>query len=140
MIMRIMLRFLAMAVVGVLVLGLAAPATSQPLMKVEVDCKYGGEIKSIEAVDKLTVKFTFCQADPAFPAKAAFSAFAIHSSDQLNKTGGGGNDLLNNPIGTGPYKLAKWDHGNEIDLVVNENYRGPKPKIKTAIIKWNSEA
>jgi peptide/nickel transport system substrate-binding protein len=35
---------------------------------------------------------------------------------------------------------VKWDHGNELDLTVNENYRGPKPKIKNLIIKWNAEA
>src|SRR6185436_2962438 len=40
----------------------------------------------------------------------------------------------------GPYKLAKWDHGNEIDLVANENYRGTPPKMKNVVIKWNKEA
>jgi len=137
--MKKVFRVPVMFMAGVLALGLAAPVSSKPLLKMEVDCKYGGEIKSIEAVDPLTVKFTFCYADPAFPAKAAFSAFDIHSEAQLKKSGGGG-DMLNNPIGTGPYKLAKWDHGNEIDLVANENYRGPAPKMKNVVIKWNSEA
>jgi peptide/nickel transport system substrate-binding protein len=139
--MRKMLRLLVMLVIGVLVLGLAAPVASKaPLLKFQTDCSYGGQIKSIEAVDKLTVKFTFCYPDPAFPAKAAFSAFGIHSSDQLKKTGGTGDELLNNPIGTGPYKVAKWDHGNELDLVASESYRGAQPKVKNLIIKWNSEA
>src|SRR5437763_16430359 len=120
--MRRLFRVLMMFMAGVLALGLVAPASSKPLMKFETDCSYGGEIKSIEAVDPMTVKFTFCYADPAFPSKAAFSAFGIYQADQLTKTGGGGDALLNNPIGTGPYKLAKWDHGNEIDLVANENY------------------
>jgi ABC-type transport system substrate-binding protein len=123
------------------VLGSAAPISAgSPLLKVEVDCKYGGEIKAIEAVDPLTVKFTFCYPDPAFPAKAAFSAFGIHPAAQLEKTGGGGDELLSNPIGTGPYMLAKWDHGAEMDLVANPNYRGEQPKIKNLVIKWNSEA
>ncbi len=139
--MRKVPRVLAALVAGIMVLGLVAPTASRASsLKVEVDCKYGGEIKSIEAVDKLTVKFTFCYPDPAFPAKAAFSAFGIHSAAQLKKTGGGGADLLNSPIGTGPYKLVKWDHGNEMDLVASESYRGPQPKVKNVIIKWNSEA
>lgn len=29
-------------------------------------CDYGGEFKSIETVDKYTVKFTLCYSDPAF--------------------------------------------------------------------------
>ncbi len=139
--MRRLFRVVALLLIAVLAFGLLSPMTAQAsLRRVEVDCKYGGEIKAIEAVDANTVKFTFCYPDPGFPAKAAFSAFGIHSAAQLEKTGGGGADLLNNPIGTGPYKLAKWDHGSEIDLVANDNYRGPAPKIKNAVIKWNSEA
>ena len=75
------------------------------------DCAYGGEIKSIEAVDDLTVKFSLCVPDPAFPSKAAFSAFAIHPSEYLTATGGGG-DLLEKPIGTGPYQLKEWRRGD----------------------------
>jgi ABC-type transport system substrate-binding protein len=124
---------------------LGAPAAGQgSLLKFSApDCKYGdgtGEIKSIEALDNGTVQFTLCSPDPAFLSKAAFSAFDIHEAAQLTKTGGGGDALLSNPIGTGPYKLAKWDRGNEIDLVANENYRGPAPKIKSVVLKWNKES
>jgi peptide/nickel transport system substrate-binding protein len=139
--MKKMLRVTTILAIVVLVLGLAGPVpTRASLLKYETDCSYGGEIKSIEAVDKLTVKFTFCYPDPAFPAKAAFSAFSIHPAAQLQKTGGGGDELLSNPIGTGPYKLQNWDHGNELVMVANENYRGTAPKAKTLIFKWNSEA
>jgi ABC-type transport system substrate-binding protein len=139
--MKKMLRVITVLAIAVLVLGLAGPVPSSAALLAQAECTHEGtNIKAIEAVDKLTVKFTFWCPDPAFPAKAAFSAFGIHSAAQLKATGGGGPELLNNPIGTGPYKLAKWDHGNEIDLVANENYRGPKPHAKTAIIKWNSEA
>src|SRR5689334_22801897 len=136
------LRFFGTLVTGALVAAMAIPAAGQgTLLKFSApDCKYGGNIKSIEAVDATTVKFTFCTPDPAFPSKAAFSAFDIHPAAQLTSTGGGGDALLSNPIGTGPYKLAKWDHGNEIDLVANENYRGKAPTIKNVVIKWNKDA
>ena len=65
------------------------------------DCEYGGEFKSIEAVDELTVKVTLCVPDPAFPSKIAFTSFAIQPSEYLESTGGNG-DLLEKPIGTGP--------------------------------------
>jgi len=139
--MRKLFRGLVALVSSATVLGLAVPANGQAsLLKFTADCKYGGEIKSIEAVDANTVQFTFCYPDPAFPAKAAFSAFAVHESAQLQKTGGGGADLLTNPIGTGPYMLSKWDRGNEIDLVANPNYRGKAPLAKNLVIKWNKDA
>lgn len=125
-----------------LLMGIIIPVTAQDAMtKVEApNCDYGGQIKSIEAVDAMTVKFTFCVPDPAFPAKAAFSAFAISSAEQLIETGGDSNALSENPIGTGPYKLENWDRGNEIVLSRNDNYWGEKPIEPAAILKWNSEA
>ena len=87
------------------------------------NCDYGGEFKSIEAVDDNTVKFTLCTPDLAFPSKAAFSAFAIHSAKQLKKTGGT-SDLLENPIGTGPYMLDKWNKGDSIIMKGNPELLG----------------
>jgi peptide/nickel transport system substrate-binding protein len=104
------------------------------------DCTYGGEFSSMEAVDELTVKFTLCYPDPAFLSKIAFSAFAIHSSDQIVATGGGGTELLENPIGTGPYMLGEWKKGDEIVFVPNPNFRGEPAKSPTLVFKWSSEA
>ncbi|MEP6989256.1 MAG: ABC transporter substrate-binding protein, partial [Chloroflexota bacterium] len=103
------------------------------------NCDYGGEIKSIEAVDMATVKFTLCFPDPAFTSKVVQDAFGIQSSDYLEKTGGKG-DLLTTPIGTGPYKLEKWDRGNEMDMTRFDDYWGDKAKAKTLIFRWNPEA
>ena len=69
-----------------------APATAAPTEapampaftgdKLEAaDCSYGGEIKSIEAVDQYTVKFTLCNPDPALLSKVAFASFAILDKD-----------------------------------------------------------
>lgn len=102
-------------------------------------CDYGGEFKSIEAVDANTVVFTLCYPDGSFPSKAAFASFQIHSAAQLQATGGGG-DLLTNPIGTGPWKFDHWDQGNEVVFTRNEEYWGEKAKESTLIIQWNNEA
>lgn len=103
-------------------------------------CDYGGEFESIEAVDANTVVFHLCYPDPAMPAKVAFSAFAIHPSEHLETTGGGGPELVQNPIGTGPYMLERWDLGNEIVLTRNEAYWGDPALEPTVIFRWNSEA
>jgi len=100
---------------------------------------YSGESAKIEAVDNLTVKFTLCNPDVAFPAKVAFASNGIQSAAYLEKTGGGG-DLITNPVGTGPYKLQKWDRGNQVVLARNDNYWGDKAKDKTLVFQWNTEA
>ncbi|MEA2642122.1 MAG: peptide/nickel transport system substrate-binding protein [Chloroflexota bacterium] len=32
-------------------------------------------------------------------------------------------------VGTGPFKVAKWDHGSSLDLVANDNYFLGRPKL-----------
>lgn len=103
------------------------------------DCSYGGEFKSIEALDQYTVKFTLCNPDPAFLSKIAFPAYGIQSAAYLEKTGGTG-DILDKPVGSGPYMVKEWVRGDHITLVPNPNYWGPVPKNKEFIIRWNKEA
>jgi len=141
--MKSVFRMVPLLTTAVMALGLAFPAFAQDAMKLEApDCgtTYKGNLKGIEAVDKYTFKITLCNPDPAIPSKVAFSAMAIHSGDQLKATNGGGDELLSNPIGTGPYVMSKWDKGNEMVFTANPNYWGDAPIEKTAILKWNSEA
>ncbi len=102
-------------------------------------CDYGGEFLFIEAVDATTVKFTLCYPDPAFPSKIAFSAFPINDTAYLEETGGGG-DLVDKPIGTGPYMLESWDRGSELVLTRYDDYWGDPAKTETLFFRWNSEA
>jgi ABC-type transport system substrate-binding protein len=108
--------------------------------KVEApNCDYGGEIKSIEAVDELTVKITLCTPDPAFPSKIAFSSFGIQPREYLASTGGKG-DLLEKPIGTGPYYVAQWERGNQIVFKKFDGYWGEKAKSGTLVFRWGTES
>ncbi|MGH9187495.1 MAG: ABC transporter substrate-binding protein, partial [Acidimicrobiales bacterium] len=101
--------------------------------------EYPGNIATLEAVDELTVTFTLCDPDVAFPAKVAFSAFGIHPSEYIESTGGGG-DLVDSPIGTGPYKLEEWDRGNQLVLTANEDYWGDPAPMETVVFRWSTEA
>ena len=108
--------------------------------KVEApNCDYGGEIKSIEAVDELTVKITLCTPDPAFPSKIAFTSFAVQPREYLASTGGKG-DLLEKPIGTGPYYVAQWERGNQLVFKKFEDYWGEKAKTGTLVFRWGTES
>jgi len=103
------------------------------------DCEYGGGIKSIEAVDELTVKFTLCAPDPAVPAKVAFTSLSIQPKEWLEFTGGTG-ELLERPIGTGPYYLAQWERGNQVVLKRFDGFRGEPAASETLVFRWGTES
>ncbi len=46
-----------------------------------------------------------------------------------------GNDFVNNPVGTGPFKFISRKNNEEIDLIANENYFMERPKIDKLVFK-----
>jgi hypothetical protein len=119
--------------------GEEAMAEFEPMVMSAPDCEYGGLFKEIAAVDKLTVQFTMCAPDPAFPSKAAFTAFAIQPSEYLEATGATG-DILEMPIGTGPYMVSSWNRGEELVFERNPNYWGDAAVADTLVFRWQSES
>jgi len=139
--MKTVVRAVTLSMMVMLVLGLTLSVTAQDdLMSVSAEnCDYGGNFLSVEAVDSMTVQFTLCAPDPAFPSKVAFSAFTIHPSEYIESTGGGG-EIVQHPIGTGPYKFERWDLGNELVFTRFDDYWGEPAIEPTVIFRWNSEA
>jgi len=126
-----------------------APASAEPYVTMSYPedgssacdiADYAGQIGSIKTLDAQTVEFTLCKPDAAFLSKVAFSSLAIQDADYLAETGGGGEALVRNPNGTGPYKLKSWTSGSDIVLEANPDYWGSQPLTPTAIIRWSSEA
>ncbi len=111
----------------------------EPMVYAAENCDYGGVFKSMEAVDEKTVKFSLCYPDVAFPAKVAFSAFAINDAGYLEATGGGG-DLLEKPNGTGPYTLAEWRRGDQMIFQRFEDFWGEKAIPATVVFRWSAES
>ncbi len=103
------------------------------------NCDYGGKISSIESTDEMTVQFNLCKPDPAFLAKIAFIPFGIQPMEYIIETGGTG-DILEKPIGTGPYTVEEWIRGDSIVYRANENYWGEAPIAETAVLRWNQES
>jgi ABC-type transport system substrate-binding protein len=116
-----------------------APAAFEGMSVAADNCDYGGEFKSIEAVDATTVKFTLCYPDPAFLSKVAFAAFAIQDGDYLNEMGGDTVKISEAPNGTGPYTLNEWVRGDHMTFEANPNYWGTAPTIDTLIFRWSTE-
>jgi len=111
-----------------------------------VDCEagtfngapYTGQVKSIEAVDDMTVVFNLCNTDPAFLPKIAFSAFGIQDADYLAAHAADGS-IVDTPNGTGPYVLDEWRRGQELILKANPDYWGDAPVSDTVVLRWSSE-
>jgi len=116
-----------------------AAAEFIPLKVAAPDCSYGGEIQSIEAVDRFTVRFTLCRKDPAFLSKVAFGTFAIQDQDFLDANQGSSVSLAEQPNGTGPYFVKDYRRGEQLVLEANPNYWGVPPKSKTIVFRWQQE-
>jgi len=104
------------------------------------NCDYGGEFAGIEAVDAMTVKFSLCYPDPAFPSKVAFSVFSILDREHLDLTKGDSVAISDNPNGTGPYMVKQWNRGDSVIYEANPNYWGEKAKTATLIFRWSEQS
>lgn len=102
------------------------------------NCDYGGKILSIDAIDELTVEFTLCKPDPAFLAKIAFVPFGIQPAEWIAETGGTG-EILEKPIGTGPYMIEEWVRGDSIIYTRFDEYWGEPAIAETAVLRWSTE-
>ncbi len=118
-----------------------APAANfEPMTVTNDTCGEADFIKSIAAVDQYTVKFDLCKPDPAFLAKVAFEPFAIQPSEYIAKTGGGGEELLSHPIGTGAYMVDNWARGDSITFKRFDGYWGTPAQTSTAVMRWATES
>ncbi|MDQ2904438.1 MAG: peptide ABC transporter substrate-binding protein [Ktedonobacteraceae bacterium] len=52
------------------------------------------------------------------------------------KYGAGLSDHLSEGGGAGPFKVAAYTHGREIDFVPNPNYYGPKPQLRKVVFPF----
>src|SRR5437867_7398552 len=84
------------------------------------------KIKSVEVVDDLTVRF---HTDGPYPVFVERLTALVMQSEKVMKEKGH-EWMQENPVGTGPYKLVRWQKKQEHLLVRNDDYWGPKPAYK----------
>ena len=95
---------------------------------------YYQDIEKIEALDDYTVRFHYRQ--PYFRALDFCGGIPIVPAHVFKE----GEDFNTHPIGrmpvgTGPYRLLKWDTGKEIILERDENYQGDKPHLQRIVFR-----
>jgi peptide/nickel transport system substrate-binding protein len=96
---------------------------------------YYQDVEKVIKVSRREVKFIMKK--PYFKATEITGGMAILPKhiyrfdvpDKFNKH-------ISNPVGSGPYIFEKWDVGKEIVLRRNENYWGPKPKLKKIVFRF----
>ena len=84
------------------------------------------------AVNPTTVQFDLNKSDSTFLDKLAY--IGIVPSDSYNNETYG-----SNPVGSGPYKFAQWDKGQQVILEKNDNYYGDQPEFKKITILFRSK-
>lgn len=95
------------------------------------------DVEKVVQINERTVKFFMKR--PYFKALENLSFWDIgifpkhiyqfDDAEEFNKH-------RSDPVGSGPYVFEKWETGREIVLRRNENYWGPKPRLKKVVYKF----
>ncbi len=117
--------------------GEAAPPAEGELLVVSAECK-NNKVKEIAALDEYTVQFTMCKPTPTLLAAMAFVPFYIQPREWIEATAGT-TELLERPIGTGPYYIESWNRGDSIIFKRFEDYWGDPANTETLVFRWATE-
>lgn len=105
-----------------------------------VETRHGyDDVTRVDAPDPYTVRFrlarpfapftgtVFAESDAPYyvaPAHLIRGAELLHAP------------LAAHPVGTGPYKVVRWLHGDRLELAANDAYWGGKPAIPHLVIRF----
>jgi len=78
-----------------------------------------GNVKAVEPLDELTVRFILKEPRASFLDVMAAAAASIVSPTAVKKFG---LDYGANPVGTGPFRFASWERGQRVVLEKNPAY------------------
>ena len=90
------------------------------------------DVQKITVIDEYTIAFQLGAPNVAFLDYMTMPVLPKHllEGEDMQES-----DFFRNPIGTGPYKLKRWDEGQAITLVKNEDYFKGEANIDTIIFK-----
>jgi ABC-type transport system substrate-binding protein len=84
---------------------------------------YDEKIEGLHALDRYTLQIRFKQPDYTFQWWLTSSSFAAVAREVVERYRDASNRVMENPVGTGPYRLKSWTRGQRIVLEANRGYR-----------------
>ncbi|MGL5414412.1 MAG: ABC transporter substrate-binding protein [Clostridium sp.] len=90
------------------------------------------EIKEVKVIDEYNVEFVLSEPNVAILDYLTVGIIPEHILKGQNIAE---HEYNKKPIGTGPYKLEKWDTGQSITLVENKEYYKVDPNIEKVVFK-----
>ena len=88
-------------------------------------CTMADEVRGVRVIDDRTVEFTIDAPKSYFLAKLSYPTAYVLDQDQVTEDG----SWLDQPNGTGPFRLAQYDIGELLILERNEHYHLGPPHI-----------
>ncbi len=95
-------------------------------------------INEFEVVDEYTLRLHLEEQFAPIISHLSHSFVGMHSPASLEALGE--DEALENPVGTGPFKVINWDRGEEISMERNEDYWGGAPELDTVTFKFVPES
>jgi len=89
-------------------------------------------ILSVDATGPMTVRFRIANRYAPFLANMTMFPVSIVSPAAVAQWG---DEFPDHPIGTGPYQLERWDHGDRVVLRRFPDYWGPRPGIDRLVFE-----
>ncbi|MGL4850394.1 MAG: ABC transporter substrate-binding protein [Clostridium sp.] len=90
------------------------------------------EIKEVKVIDEYNIEFVLSEPNVAILDYLTVGIIPEHILKGQNIAE---HEFNKKPIGTGPYKLEKWDTGQSITLVENKEYYKVDPNIEKVVFK-----
>ena len=84
---------------------------------------YDEKIEGLQALDRYTLRIRFRQPDYAFKWWLTTSSFAAVAREVVEKYQDDSHRVMENPVGTGPFRLKSWTRGQRITLEANPDFR-----------------
>lgn len=90
------------------------------------------DVEEIRVIDERTVEFRLTEPNVAFLEYMTMAVLPRHllEGEDMQES-----EFFCSPVGTGPYKLERWDMGQAIVMVKNQDYYLGCPKIDKIIFK-----
>jgi len=96
-----------------------------------------GEVKSVEVVDEYVVQIHLNQPFAPILFHLSHSFIGMHSPASLEALED--DDIVDAPVGTGPFTFVSWDRGNQLVMEKNEDYWGGAPTLNSVTFKFVPE-